>query len=161
MFSSCLYCLCLPQRWRWNMSLSTFHWHYLKYWSSFSVLFLLMFFVTTDFCTCSSAHPLCPVPAEQLGSYKLPFWLPANPLRCRTFGVYGGWGMCPRSKEEIECYLQVPCKHLFVFQRLWMFNYQCARDQVWSPINRAFVWECVHQCELKVFLWLWILMNCK
>lgn len=40
-----------------------------------------------------------------------------------------------------------------------MFNYQGVRDQVWSPINIAFVWECVHECELKVFLWLWILMN--
>lgn len=82
-------------------------------------------------------------------------------LRCRTFGVCGRWRMHPRSKEEIGCHLQVPCKPLFIFQHLWMFNYQCARDQVWSPISRAFVWECVHQSELKVLLWLWMLMNSK
>lgn len=159
--TSCLYCLCLAQRWRCNMCLSAFYWHYLKDWSSFSVLFLLGFF-----CDHSSLYLLCctsplPCPCWKLGNYKLPFWLPASPLRCQN--IRGVWRMGNVSSKQRENWMPPPSnmQTFIYFQHLWMFNYQCVQDQVWSPINRAFAWECVHECELKVFLRLWILMNSK
>lgn len=41
-----------------------------------------------------------------------------------------------------------------------MVHYQCVWDQVWNPINKLLSGS-VHECELKVFLWLWILMSSK